>query len=179
MAKYLLYLCVYLASQSLGCGLSLAAGNEVIAVAKTYLSVKEEGNNRSKDIDSWNRFTGVPLGSPYCASFISYVNHLVGLDAPVSAWAPDQVRRKNVPFSSVREGDVFGIYFQSKKRIAHVGFVERIRGSFLVTVEANTSPDAVAGSNADRDGQGVYSRRRPVYLMKQSGNRFSRYTEKL
>lgn len=173
MAKYLLYLCVYLVTQSV----AFASGDEVIAVAKSYLNVKEEGNNRSKDIDTWNRFTKVPLGSPYCASYISYVNHLVGLDAPISAWAPDQVRRKNVPFSSLRSGDVFGIYFQSKKRIAHVGFVDRIRGSFLVTVEANTSPDAAAGSNADRDGQGVYSRRRPVYLMKQQQNKFSRYTE--
>jgi len=177
MAKYLICLLVYLASQSLGCGLSFAAGNEVIDVAKTYLNVREESYNRSKDIDTWNRFSGVPLGSPYCASFISYVNHLVGLKAPVSAWAPDQVRRNNVPISSLKSGDVFGIYFRSKKRVAHVGLVDKVRGSFLMTVEANTSPDAVAGSNADRDGQGVYARRRPIYLMRQAGNKFSRYTE--
>jgi hypothetical protein len=177
MAKYLLYLCVYLASQSLGYGLSFASENEVITVAKKYLYVREEGYNRSRDIDEWNRNAGVELGSPYCASFVSWVNHLVGLKAPVSAWAPDQVRSNNVPFSSLKSGDVFGIYFQSKKRVAHVGLVDRVKGSYVMTVEANTSPDAVAGSNSDRDGQGVYSRRRPVYLMKQSGNKFSRYTE--
>lgn len=173
MAKYLLYLCVYLASQSL----AYAGNDEVIDVAKNYLYVREEGYNRSKEIDEWNRYAGVPLGSPYCASFVSWVNHLVGLKAPVSAWAPDQVRRNNVPFSSLKAGDVFGIYFQSKKRIAHVGFVDKVKGSYLVTVEANTSPDAAVGSNSDRDGHGVYARRRPVYLMKQSGNRFSRYAE--
>jgi hypothetical protein len=101
----------------------------------------------------------------------------VGVVAPISAWAPDQVRRNNVPFSSLKSGDVFGLFFQSKKRVAHVGFVDRVRGAFLMTVEANTSPDAAAGSSQDRDGQGVYARRRPVYLMKQGGNKFSRYTQ--
>jgi hypothetical protein len=171
MAKYLLCLLVYLASQSVG------KASEVIDVAKAYLNVREESYNRSKDIDNWNRFSGVPLGSPYCASYISWVNHQVGVTAPISAWAPDQVRRNNIPFSSIKSGDVFGIYFQSKKRIAHVGFVDKVKGSFFVTVEANTSPDAVAGSNSDRDGQGVYARRRPIYLMKQSGNRFSRFAQ--
>ena len=173
MAKYLIALLLYLAPQPLG----FAQENEVIAEAKKYLNVREEGYNRSKDIDKWNTLTGVELGSPYCASFVSWVNHAVGVHAPISAWAPDQVRRNNVPFSSLKAGDVFGIYFQSKKRVAHVGFVDRVKGNFLMTVEANTSPDAVAGSNADRDGQGVYARRRPVVLMKQSGNRFSSYSK--
>lgn len=177
MVKYLLCLCLYLASQSLGYALILPKENEVIVEAKKYLYVREEGYNRSQDIDAWNRLAGVDLGSPYCASFVSFVNAQVGLKAPISAWAPDQVRRNNVPFSSLKSGDVFGIYFPSKKRIAHVGFVDRIKGSFLLTVEANTSPDAVAGSASDRDGQGVYARRRPVYLMRQERNKFSRYSE--
>lgn len=177
MAKYLFYLLVYLASQSLGYSLSFAKENEVIVESKKYLNVKENGYNRSPDIDTWNLLTGVPLGSPYCASFISWVNKSVGLKAPISAWAPDQVRRNNVSFSSLKSGDVFGLYFPSKKRVAHVGFVDKLKGAYVVTVEANTSPDAVAGSNADRDGQGVYARRRPAYLMKQNGNKFSRYSE--
>jgi hypothetical protein len=159
----------------LGCSLCSASENEAITVAKSYLSVKENGYNRSPDIDTWNRFTGVELGSPYCASFVSWVNHLVGLKAPISAWAPDQVRSHNVQFSEIKSGDVFGIYFRSKGRVAHVGFVDRVRGAFLMTVEANTSPEAVAGSNNDRDGEGVYQRRRPVYLMNQKENKYSRY----
>jgi hypothetical protein len=177
MAKYLVALCIYLASQSVGYALSFYPENEVITEAKKYLYVREESYNQSREIDEWNRYAGVALGSPYCASFVSWVHHQAGLKAPVSAWAPDQVRRNNVPFSSLKSGDVFGIYFQSKKRVAHVGLVDRVKGSYVMTVEANTSPDAVAGSNADRDGQGVYARRRPVYLMKQTGNKFSRYTE--
>jgi hypothetical protein len=153
----------------------LVAANEIIKVAESYLNVREDGYNRSPEIDIWNGFTGVELGSPYCASFVSWVHHIAGVKAPVSAWAPDQVSSHNVQFSEVKSGDVFGIYFPSKKRVAHVGFVKKMSGSFLLTVEANTSPDAVAGSNSDRDGQGVYSRRRLVYLMKQKENKYSRY----
>jgi ABC-type thiamine transport system ATPase subunit len=103
------------------------------------------------------------------------MHHLEGVQAPVSAWAPDQVRKNSVKFTDLKAGDVFGIYFPSKQRVAHVGFVDRVKGAYLMTVEANTSPDAVAGSASDRDGQGVYARRRPVYLMKQEKNKFSRY----
>ena len=168
LAKYALVLLLCFAPQ-------FVKANEIIKVAESYLNVREEGYNRSPDIDTWNTFSGVDLGSPYCASFVSWVHHIVGVRAPVSAWAPDQVKTKNVQFSEVKQGDVFGLYFPSKQRVAHVGFVKKMSSSFLITVEANTSPDAIAGSNSDRDGQGVYSRRRPVYLMKQKGNKYSRY----
>jgi len=147
----------------------------VVPIAKGFLYVREKGYNRSPEIDTWNSFTEVDMGSPYCASFVSYMNHLAGIKAPVSAYAPDQVKRNNVPFSQIKTGDIFGIYFPSKGRVAHVGFVEQVKGSYLLTVEANTSPDAKAGSSSDRDGEGVYARRRPVYLMKQQNNKYSHY----
>ncbi len=53
-------------------------------------------------------------------------------------------------------GDVFGIYFQEKKRIAHVGFVDQWDGTWVVTVEGNTN---MSGS---REGDGVYRKRRLV-----------------
>ena len=36
--------------------------------------------------------------------------------------------------------DAFGIYFQEKKRIAHVGFIDQWDGKWLITVEGNTKP---------------------------------------
>ncbi|MDP3467054.1 MAG: hypothetical protein Q8S11_01890 [Daejeonella sp.] len=53
-------------------------------------------------------------------------------------------------------GDVFGIYFSDKKRIAHVGFIDQWDGTWLITVEGNTN---VSGG---REGDGVYRKRRPV-----------------
>jgi hypothetical protein len=53
--------------------------------------------------------------------------------------------------------DSFGVFFPSKKRVAHTGLVELWgTGRAVKTIEANTSPDAVPGSAADRDGGGIY-----------------------
>ena len=52
--------------------------------------------------------------------------------------------------------DVFGIFFPEKQRIAHVGFVDEMEGSWLITVEGNTN------TSGGREGDGVYRKRRPV-----------------
>ncbi|SKB76616.1 CHAP domain-containing protein [Daejeonella lutea] len=53
-------------------------------------------------------------------------------------------------------GDVFGLYFPEKGRIAHVGFVDEWKDGWVTTVEGNTN---VLGS---RDGDGVYRKRRLI-----------------
>ncbi|MFB5944250.1 peptidoglycan-binding protein [Albibacterium profundi] len=55
-----------------------------------------------------------------------------------------------------QKGDVFGIYFNSVKRIAHAGFVDEWGDKYVVTVEGNTNE---AGS---REGDGVYRKRRLI-----------------
>lgn len=55
-----------------------------------------------------------------------------------------------------QKGDVFGIYFNSVKRIAHAGFVDEWGDKFVITVEGNTNE---AGS---REGDGVYRKRRLI-----------------
>ena len=61
--------------------------------------------------------------------------------------------------------DIFGIYFQEKKRIAHVGFIDQWDGKWLITVEGNTN---LSGS---REGDGVYRKRRLL----SSINKVARY----
>lgn len=55
-----------------------------------------------------------------------------------------------------QKGDVFGIYFNNVKRIAHAGFVDEWGDKYVITVEGNTNE---AGS---REGDGVYRKRRPI-----------------
>jgi hypothetical protein len=59
-----------------------------------------------------------------------------------------------------RAADAFGIYFPRKGRVAHTGLIESASRSVFVTVEGNTSPEAAAGSAADRDGGGIWRKRR-------------------
>ena len=82
---------------------------------------------------------------------------------PKSAWSPAWFPTQKVIWQSnglkIRlplPGDVFGIYFNSMGRIAHVGFVHRFGDKFTVTVEGNTN-DANS-----REGDGVYIKRRPT-----------------
>lgn len=82
---------------------------------------------------------------------------------PKSAWSPAWFPTQKVIWQSnglkIRlplPGDVFGIYFNSMGRIAHVGFVHRFGDKFTVTVEGNTN-DA-----SSREGDGVYIKRRPT-----------------
>ncbi len=69
--------------------------------------------------------------------------------------------------SSPKMGDVFGLYFPEKGRIAHVGFVDKWQDPWVTTVEGNTN---VLGS---REGDGVYRKRRLV----RSVYRVARYVE--
>lgn len=43
-----------------------------IEIARKYLGLEEEDGNRGQMIDHWNRLSGVPLGSPWCASFLMF-----------------------------------------------------------------------------------------------------------
>jgi len=77
--------------------------------------------------------------------------HLVG-HAPVFVAKPTWDRqRRGVP---LKPADVFGIWFNSMGRVAHVGLVEKNEGDWIVTIEGNTN------GGGSRDGDGVYRRRR-------------------
>lgn len=43
-----------------------------VSIAKKYIGLEEEDGNRGLMIDHWNRLSGVPLGSPWCASFMMF-----------------------------------------------------------------------------------------------------------
>ena len=67
-----------------------------------------------------------------------------------------------------QKGDVFGIWFPDKGRIAHVGFVDSWSDKWLITVEGNTNE---AGS---REGDGVWRKRRLVASVYQVSDFISR-----
>lgn len=139
----------------------------VIAKAASQVGVTEKTGRNDGEVDKY--LAAVGLGgtrNPYCAAF----NYWVGSEAlgplnpyPRSAWSPDHLMggRRVTATNEIKAGETFGIYFPAKKRIAHTGLVERRDGANLVTIEANTSGNAASGSAADRDGQGVFRKRRP------------------
>lgn len=141
----------------------------VLRVASGEVGVREAtGNNDGAQVEAYLATAGASKGDPYCAAFVAWCGkQALGKLSPypLSAWSPDQVAGGNGKISQARPADTFGIYFPDKKRIAHTGFVERVEGKFLVTIEANTTNAAAIGSAADREagkGGGVYKKRRPI-----------------
>lgn len=151
----------------------------ILDFAQQYVGEQEtQGKNRSKNIDEWNRFAGTSMGDPYCASFVSYILHLAGVkNAPRSAWSPSMTARNRVAFKDIRPADVFGLYYKSKGRVGHTGFIRnpKFSSTMIQTTEANTAPSAASGSARDRDGDGVWNKLRNRKLMSDSKNKYSRY----
>ncbi len=132
-------------------------------VKRTYTSeigVRElSGKNDGKRVEEYLRSVKLGKGYSWCAAFVCWTLNKCGVVNPSSAWAPALFPTKKIIYKSgelkelPRAGDVFGIYYPGKKRIAHVGFIDQW-GKIVLTVEGNTNE---AGS---REGDGVYRKRR-------------------
>lgn len=141
----------------------------VLVTAESLIGTTEAtGKNDGPIIEAILSSTGNRKGDPYCAAFNYYCYREAGLAklVPRSAWSPDWVKN---PTWTLAEGgrtpqpaDAFGIYFPSKKRVAHTGLVKKWSAPTVLTIEGNTSPEAAAGTAADRDGGGIWSKRRLV-----------------
>ena len=148
---------------------SLGTRDRILFEARKLVGVREAtGRNDGTVVESILASTGNRRGDAWCASANRYIYDLAGfgLRGPRSAWSPGWVARPTWTFSgggrTPLPGDAFGIFFPSKGRIAHTGLVGTWGKSVVVTFEGNTSPDAVPGSAADRDGGGYWSKRRLI-----------------
>ena len=142
---------------------------DVVSVFKSQLHVRElTGNNDGKDVQKYLKETNLQGNYPWCAAFTTWGFNMCNIPNPKSAWSPhwakekDRIWSKGMPVSLLRKrlqkGDVFTIYFNSIKRVGHVGvFVKWAPNGNLITIEGNTN---VAGS---RLGIGVFERERPIY----------------
>jgi hypothetical protein len=134
-------------------------------VTAQYLSavgVREEtGNNDGVEVQKYLASVGLDKGYAWCAAFVNYTLQQCSIKTINSGWCPDWFPKNKLVFKRglmvntgtlPQPGDVFGIYFSSKKRIAHEGFIHEWRKTTAVTVEGNTN---AAGS---REGDGVYKK---------------------
>ncbi len=164
MAKNkIIVLCFFLTLSLIG----LSVENPRDRVKKIYtaeLGVRElSGQNDGERVEMYLASVGHKKGAPWCAAFVSWVFQTAGVIAVKSAWSPSWFPESKIIYTRGTAGnqiplpaDVFGIYFQNLKRIAHVGFIDdwQQSTSFTITVEGNTND---VGS---REGDGVYRKRR-------------------
>lgn len=131
--------------------------------------VREEGDNEGEWVEAFQATTMTPPGSAWCGSFVYWSMAQCGKapegDPSRFAWVPNWFPKERI-VKQPRVGDVFGLYFASKGRLAHVGIVVQVNddGS-VVTAEGNTN---YLGS---RDGSGCHLRLRVPTSM----DRFARW----
>jgi hypothetical protein len=141
----------------------------VRAAYMSQVGVRElSGHNDGQAVEMYLASCKLKAGAPWCAAFVNWCLKSCGAPHSNSGWSPDWFPPDKVIWTGGSAGrgkdkglsgdsgalplpgDVLGIYFPSKKRIAHVLFCEEWRGRTVVTVEGNTNE---AGS---REGDGVY-----------------------
>lgn len=141
--------------------------DNVVNIAKSFDGIKETGKNRGSFIDKLNRFTKVPLGSPYCASFVSFVIDSANKTTPIDCKIRYKVKsalaqklRNNLTYSAkmVLDGKRYPkasevvIWQKGKTQFGHAGIVTKdwteTKGE---TIQANTNKSAES-----RDGNGIY-----------------------
>ncbi|WP_053405172.1 hypothetical protein [Persicobacter sp. CCB-QB2] len=123
------------------------------------------GKNDGPEVEMYLASCGLGKGFAWCGAQMNWGFLENDLVPPKSAaWSPswfpnDKViykKGKSLTGKPPQKSDVMGIYFASKKRIAHVGHVHRWPpdSDYTITIEGNTNG---AGS---REGDGVYKKRR-------------------
>jgi hypothetical protein len=161
----------------IGCGISSGhvlaqdARSRVVRIAESQLSVREaSGNNDGAQVQAFLATTGLKGNYPWCAAFLSWTFIQADIKAPRSAYSPDWFRTNVVyrqhkptitPFKS-QPAQVFGLYFESKKRVAHVGMIVSETRLSYATIEGNTN------AQGSREGDGVYRKirnKRTIYII--------------
>lgn len=163
MRKLIAFLLVFVCIGGVD-GQSVEKRECVVANYTAEIGVREaSGKNDGDAVGRYLASTNLGEGYAWCAAFVNWCIVQECIDGPVSAaWSPAWFPNSKIVYDRstsaraiVDKGDVFGIYFSSKKRIAHVGFVDEwTGGDYMITVEGNTND---AGS---REGDGVYRKRR-------------------
>lgn len=132
------------------------------------LGVREfSSRNDGPDVEKYLRYVRLKKGQPWCAAFVCWALGETGIKNPRSGWSPDLFPASKViwqrtraiaagDIAAPRQGDVFGVWYSDKGRIAHVGFVDKWDGKWIISVEGNTNG---AGS---AEGDGVYRKRRLI-----------------
>lgn len=155
--------------------------NEVISTLATQVGVKEKtGKNDGEQVEAYLKSIGLGKGYAWCQAFLywgfwmasktlSMPNPMPKTGGVLDNWNKSkkyQVAKGERP----KVGDVFIMDFG--KGQGHDGLITDVQGDYILTIEGNTSADPSLPSE-DRDGQGVYRRRRKISSINKG---FLRYT---
>jgi GH24 family phage-related lysozyme (muramidase) len=140
--------------------------NKLLEVARSHVGVREQGRNRGREVEMFQRTIGGADGEAWCMSFAQYCIQQAGIATKVdpkvfqsehclTVWNKSpQSQRISRP-----EAGSLVIWRHGNSNSGHVGIVEKVHadGTFT-TIEGNTG----SGSGINREGDGVYRRKRDM-----------------
>lgn len=127
--------------------------DQMMDAARSHLGYVEGPRSNQTPFGAW---AGTNF-QPWCMAYVSFILNQAGAGIGRIAFCPTGVthfRNKGQLFASPQRGDVFFLFFPSKNRYAHTGFVDKVDGDWIITCEGNSN---AAGS---RTGGSVCSNRR-------------------
>jgi len=142
-----------------------------VDTALTYFGPKEQvQENRGPDIATFLGAVGLGEGYPYCAAFVSYCLDATGAEKPRvrSALSVDFITDRSIDAKKVMRGQRtvpsgwIHVMPKGETGSGHTGIVLlEWTGSTGIVIDANTGTGLEGES--ERDGQGVWIRRRQIY----------------
>lgn len=147
----------------------------IVEIAKSYIGVTEQGNNKGKEVERFQKTHGGAIGQSWCAYFIATLLDEAGAKEPTyrKGTAQGYINKKSIRASRVAKGyyklgsgNYLAVWAKYKKNRntgnGHIALVtNQIRADTIETIEGNTS----SGDYGSQDnGDGVYSRKRKITL---------------
>lgn len=138
-----------------------------ISTAITQLGVKEipKGSNAGPEVEIYLRSVGLGKGYAWCMAFVFWVVNESAIKTAIknplkkTAGVLDQYNSRPLLAQKVPQaGDVFIMDFG--KGTGHTGFVEKVVGTQVYTIEGNTNADG------SREGYAVCRRKREIKTIK-------------
>lgn len=140
-----------------------------IAIKNVGVTEKPKGSNSGPEVDIYLKSIGLGKGYPWCMAFVYWCvntackdlnrpNPLVKTGGVLRQWNETTLRKLTVRDRAIKPGDIFIMEF--RKGMGHTGFVEKVTGGLVYTIEGNTNDDG------SREGYEVARRQRAVGSLK-------------
>lgn len=148
---------------------SLAQKALEIAITQNGICEYPKGSNSGLMVNQYLKSVGLSKGYPWCMAFVYWCvneaakmievkNPLVKTGGVLRQYNETSLRKLPKTSGGIKPGDIFIMEF--KAGTGHTGFVEKIVGSMVHTVEGNTNDDG------SREGYEVARRQRPISSFK-------------
>ncbi len=148
---------------------SLAQKALDIALTQEGISEEPKGSNSGPVVNQYLRSVGLGKGYPWCMAFVYWCvdqaakmleikNPLQKTGGVMLQYATTGLRKLPKTSGAIKPGDIFIMEFGHGT--GHTGFVEKIEGSIVYTIEGNTNDDG------SREGYEVARRKRPISSFK-------------